>query len=219
MDTKVVLELLKKTGVNSTHFVTLVYRKGVNENDCIKGYDKFLIMLNRRIYGRRGHRGKIKIKQLGFLETNFRGYFGVHILLDLNDFDKDGIDRYKKQIKDLWKNYIKVGGRKIGTGVCFRNDMEKWRKDSWEYRVKVGRELGDLEIEQGLKHVRVRDYRGSVGYEGKYVTGWFIEIYDLNGVIGYVTKHFGKKDRVTGSDKCMLVGHELWNKQLDGLWC
>ena len=156
-----VLKLLEQRDMKPTHFVTLVYSKRVNETQCDIGYSKFIRMLNRRIYGR--HSRKIRIKQLGFLETNFNGHYGVHVLFDFNDCD---VDLHKQQIKDLWSNYLKVEGRNIGSNVCFKQTY----------------------------------------FTGTDITGWFEEIYDLDGVVGYVTKYDGKKDVLTGNDKMILLG-------------
>ena len=156
-----VLKLLEIREMKTTHFVTLVYSKNVNETQCEMGYSKFIRMLNRRIYGR--HSRKIRVKQLGFLETNFNGYYGVHVLFDFNDCD---VDLHKQQIKNLWSNYLKVEGRNIGSNVCFKQTY----------------------------------------FTGTDITGWFEEIYDLDGVVGYVTKYDGKKDVLTGNDKMILLG-------------
>ena len=156
-----VLKLLKIREMKPTHFVTLVYSKKVSETQCESGYSKFIRMLNRRIYGR--HSRKIRVKQLGFLETNFNGYYGVHVLFDFNDCD---VDLHKQQIKNLWSNYLKVEGRNIGSNVCFKQTY----------------------------------------FTGTDITGWFEEIYDLDGVVGYVTKYDGKKDVLTGNDKMILLG-------------
>jgi hypothetical protein len=43
-------------------------------------------------------------------------------------------------------------------------------------------------------------------FTGTDITGWFEEIYDLDGVVGYVTKYDGKKDVLTGNDKMILLG-------------
>jgi len=40
----------------------------------------------------------------------------------------------------------------------------------------------------------------------KLNTDWFVEIYDLDGVVSYVTKYGGKTDEHTGSDKLVLLG-------------
>jgi len=149
-----VLKLLEQRDMKPSHFVTLVYGKNANETKCDIGYSKFIRMLNRRIYGR--HSRKIRIKQLGFLETNLNGHYGVHVLFDFNDCD---VDLHKQQIKDLWSNYLKVEGTNIGSNVCF-----------------------------------------------KLNTDWFVEIYDLDGVVSYVTKYNGKADERTGVDKLVLLG-------------
>ena len=156
-----VLNLLEKRDMKPTHFVTLVYKKRVNEILCESGYSKYLRMLNRRIYGR--HSRKIRVKQLGFLETNFNGHYGVHVLFDFNDCD---VELHKKQSKDLWGNYLKVEGRNVGSNVCFKQTFFK-RTD---------------------------------------ITGWWKEIYDLDGVVKYVTKYDGEKDIFTGNDKMILLG-------------
>jgi hypothetical protein len=140
-------KFLEEREIQPTHFVTLIFNKTVKESQCEMGYIKFIKMLNRRIYGQ--HIKRIRIKEITVMESSGKGYFHLHILLDLNNCD---VELYKKEIKDIWSKYLKVDGRNVGSRECFSH------------------------------------------FKGIEIKQWFQPVYDLIGVVGYMTKNFEIKD-------------------------